>query len=76
MPSRHDSEILSIEEIKYVFNGAVLQPGDILLMNTYHELQRKIKRIPIRRVQSLITIGFFSRLSLTIRSYLPIIGIN
>lgn len=42
MPSRHDSEILPIDEIKYVFNGAALQPGDILLMNTYHEVQRKV----------------------------------
>ena len=42
MPVRRDSEILPVEEIKYVFNGAVLQPGDILLMNTYHETQRKV----------------------------------
>lgn len=42
MPARRDSETLPIEEIKYVFNGAVLQPGDILLMNTYHEVQRKV----------------------------------
>lgn len=41
-PLRNDSNFLPIEEIKYVFNIAALQPGDILLMNTYHESQRKI----------------------------------
>ena len=38
---RRNSEILLLDDIKYVFNVAALQPGDILLMNTYHEVQRK-----------------------------------
>ena len=42
MPSQRDQEILPLKEIKYVFNIEVLQPGDILLMNTYHESQRKL----------------------------------
>lgn len=41
MPRRY-SETLLLGEIKYVFNVAALQPGDILLMNTYHEVQRKV----------------------------------
>jgi hypothetical protein len=33
--------ILEKEEIKFIFNPYVLQPGDILLMNTYEETFRK-----------------------------------
>lgn len=33
--------MLTEDEIKFVFNEDVLQVGDILLMNTYHEGQRK-----------------------------------
>lgn len=32
---------MKTEEIKFVFNEPVLQIGDILLMNTYHERQRR-----------------------------------
>jgi len=34
--------ILQPEDIKYIFNPAVLLPGDILLMNTYEERLRKM----------------------------------
>lgn len=37
-----DPEIISVEEINYVYNMEVLQPGDILLMNTYNESQRRV----------------------------------
>lgn len=33
--------MLEAEDIKFVFNEPVLQIGDILLMNTYHERQRE-----------------------------------
>lgn len=41
MPIHRNPEIVPQEEIKFVFNTASLHPGDILLMNTYHESQRE-----------------------------------